>query len=103
MYSQHEDSNLALDGINNTGRRMHASKGIDYVESVSVYNDRTANHYQQTVDLITLPYNEVIYTEQPYATRVERVQPVMLKQWLGRLELNPSSDVWFEQKWPLLL
>ena len=94
--TQHVDYKVSIDGIHNTLRPMHATKGIDLIESVSSDTDRTSNHYQKTGDLITLPYNEVIYTEQPYATRVERVQPVMLKQWLGTLTLNPSSDVWFE-------
>ena len=75
---------------------MHASKGLDLQESVTSDADRTAAHYQKTGDLITLPYNEVVYTEQPFATRVERVQPVVVSQWLGKVELTPSSDNWFE-------
>jgi hypothetical protein len=94
--TQHPDYKVSIDGINNTLRPMHCSKGVDLEESVSSDTDRTSAHYQKTGDLITLPYTEVVYTEQPYATRVERVQPVMLSQWLGRITLSPDSDNWFE-------
>ncbi len=94
--TQHPDYKISVDGINNTLRPMHASKGLDLQESVTSDADRTAAHYQKTGDLITLPYNEVVYTEQPFATRVERVQPVVVSQWLGKVELTPSSDNWFE-------
>ena len=94
--TQHVDYKISIDGTNNTLRPMHSSKGIDLIESVSSDTDRTNAHYQKTGDLITLPYKEVVYTEQPFATRVERVQPVIVSQWLGKVELSPATDNWFE-------
>ena len=57
---------------------------------------RTAAGYQRTGDLITLPYTNVTLTENPYATRTEKVQPVITAQWVGNVDLTPSGDEWFE-------
>ena len=60
------------------------------------YDSSTSNNTVKTGDLITLPYTEVVLNEQPYATRVERVTPVLTSHWLGHIELSPSGDEWFE-------
>ena len=48
---------------------------------------------KRTGDLITLDYSEVVEREQPFATRVENVNPYMIRSWAGNLTLNPDSDV----------
>ena len=55
------------------------------------------NWNQKTGDLIdsTINITETLIT-QPYATRVENVQPHILAQWVGTIELTPSGDEWFE-------
>ena len=57
---------------------------------------RTAAGYQRTGDLITLPYTSVTLSENPYATRTEKVQPVITAQWVGNVDLTPTGDEWFE-------
>ncbi len=65
-------------------------------ETVSTDGQRSALGYQKTGDLITLPYTEVTKTENPYATRTEKVQPVYTANWVGNVILTPSGDEWFE-------
>ena len=48
---------------------------------------------RKTGDLITLDYTEVVEREQPFATRVENVNPYMIRSWAGNLTLNPDSDI----------
>jgi len=48
---------------------------------------------RRTGDLITLDYSEVVEREQPFATRVENVNPYMIRSWAGNLTLNPDSDI----------
>ena len=48
---------------------------------------------RKTGDLITLDYEEVVERTQPFATRVENVNPYMMRSWAGNLTLNPDSDV----------
>jgi hypothetical protein len=53
---------------------------------------------RKTGDLITLNYNEVLYFEQPYATKTESVTPFLVRYWLGRVELRPPIDSWVEER-----
>ena len=92
----HPDYKCSMDMQNNELRPLHTTKGISLIESVTTDTERTSAGYQKTGDLITLPYEEVVFQEQPYASRVERVQPVLLSTWAGRIELDPSGDEWFE-------
>ena len=77
-------------------RPKHKAKAVNLIESVSTDAERTAAGYQKTGDLITLPYTEETLTEQPYATRTERINPVVGSVWTGIIELSPASDTWFE-------
>ena len=94
----HRDYNNAMDFGLGQLRPKHKARAIDLIEKTSNASDtaRAAVGYQKTGDLITLPYTEVSLTKQEYATRTERINPVLISSWVGSVELNPSSDTWFE-------
>ncbi len=94
----HPDYNVAIDMIDNELRPIGDGRNVTLVESVTTDSERTGAGYQKTGDLITLPYTEEVFVEQPYATRVENVQPFMTSNWVGKIELQPASDTWFETK-----
>ena len=50
----------------------------------------------QTGDLITLNYFDEVMSRQPYATRVENIQPYLMAGFVGKIVLTPSGDEWFE-------
>ena len=52
------------------------------------------SNVQKTGDLITLKYEEVDWLKQPFATRVENVNPFNVVSYSGLLELNPQNDVY---------
>jgi hypothetical protein len=54
------------------------------------------NNIKKSGDIITLDYTNVEFIKQPYATRVENVQPYILTFWEGDVKLNPSSDIWID-------
>ena len=92
----HPDYNVSIDMINNELRPIGDSRNTTLIESATTDSERSGAGYQKTGDLITLPYTEEVFVEQPYATRVENVQPFMTSNWVGKIELKPSSDTWFE-------
>ena len=55
-----------------------------------------------TGDIITLDYEEVIDREQPFATRVENVNPYMNRSGNGNLTLNPDSDIFVEREFEVI-
>jgi len=92
----HADYKCSIDMQENELRPVHTTKGVSLIESLTTDTERTSAGYQKTGDLITLPYEEVVFQEQPYASRVERVTPKLLSNWVGTIELDPSGDEWFE-------
>ena len=64
-----------------------------FFDSVNVIKHSLTNAVK-TKSLITLPYTEVTYIEQPYATYDEFVNPYNVFTWGGDLQLSPESDDW---------
>jgi hypothetical protein len=94
--AKNPDYKVSMDMSENEMRPICVPKGISLIEQATSDAQRASAGYARTGDLITLPYDEVLYQEQPYKTRVERVTPVLLANWQGRIELSPSGDEWFE-------
>lgn len=58
---------------------------------------RSGNNYQKTGPLITLPYEDVIFTSQSYASHVENVNPYAIQVWTaGTVKLDPPGDTWVD-------
>ena len=51
---------------------------------------------RKTGDLITLDYTDEVLISQPYATRVENIQPYLVAGFTGKVTITPSGDEWFE-------
>ena len=92
----HKDYRNSMDFQKSMLRPLHVSKSVDLEESVTTDDARTSAGYQKTGDLITLPYTEVVLTEQPYASTVERVAPYLTATWKGFVSLDPTQDNWME-------
>src|SRR6056300_1545688 len=60
--------------------------------------DRTAANYARTGALVTLPYTETTIFEQPYATKTENLNPFLIFDWIGDIELDPPVDEWKETR-----
>lgn len=46
--------------------------------------------------IVTLPYESTRFIHQPYASRVENVNPFNVFAFIGRVDLLPSSDDWID-------
>ena len=93
---QNEDYRNSIDYENNELRPKFYMKGIKLIEENTTDSQRTGDGYQRTGDIVTLPYTEVVSIQQPYASRVENLNPVLTFTWTGVCQLNPSGDEWFE-------
>ena len=60
-------------------------------------SDLGSPNIKMTGDIITLNYEEVLDRSQPFATRVENINPYMMRSWNGNLALNPESDIFTER------
>jgi len=92
----HKDYKNSMDFSKGVLRPIHVSKSVDLEENITTDAARTSAGYQKTGDLITLPYTEVVLTEQPFASTVERVAPYLTATWKGVVSLDPTQDNWME-------
>ena len=92
----HKDYKNSMDFEEGELRPQHRSKAIDLIELATTTAERTAAGYQKTGDMITLPYTEETVTSQLYASRQISCQTGRTVNWIGDLELSPSSDTWYE-------
>jgi hypothetical protein len=92
----HKDYKVSMDFAEGELRPSHIAKSVDLEEDITTDTARTAAGYQKTGDLLTLPYTEVVLTEQPFASTVERVAPYMTATWKGNVTITPTQDNWFE-------
>jgi len=83
------------------------SAAIDYAERILrpshyttnvplIYNQTASSNVVRNQGLITLPYAHELLISQPYASRIENVNPFNVFTFLGGIELNPTSDDWIE-------
>jgi len=90
----HEDYSVSVDPGKGHLRPVGVQQFVDLIEENTTDTARTSDHYIKTGDLITLPYSEIVQTEQIYASRVESVNPYSVIEWVGHLRLEPETDVW---------
>ena len=91
-YTTSLDLQLGSEVISGFGQTYIPDKDHNYVD------DLGSPGIRKTGDLITLNYENVLYYEQPYATKVESVTPFLVKYWTGSIQLNPPIDHWIEER-----
>ena len=47
--------------------------------------------------IYTVDYDEVTYLDQPLASRSVNINPFNVIDYLGKVQLDPSSDVWYDE------
>ena len=87
------DYNASLDFEEGTCHPSHYTTNV-----ALVINETLSTNYRKTGPLITLPYSEEKLIEQPYASRVENVNPFNVFAYIGRIDLVPASDDWIDTR-----
>ena len=110
----HPDFEASIDTSNGELRPSHFTTSVDLMigsESLigigSTANPDVDANFVTDIDgvnikksgrMLTLSYSEVKVIDQPFASRVENVNPFAVVYYSGILELSPQSDVWIDQK-----
>ena len=102
--TENEDFNAALDFEDGIARASHfttnfpleindtLSSNVDYIEEGDDSDDDSSDRSDRP--LVTLPYTEEVIVDQPYASRVENVNPFNVFAFIGNVVLLPASDDW---------
>ena len=85
----HDSIDLLLGSESVVGTNGAADPTVD----ARFTDDLGSPNIRKTGDYVTLDYTEVVDREQPFATRVESVNPYAFRDWGGVMTLNPDSDI----------
>jgi len=99
-----EDYSVAMDVAKGELRPPFHQDNINLIESDSSLESstamtdaiRTTNGYQKTGDLLTLPYSETDYLDQPYASTTINLNPYDTIDYVGQITLSPDNDEWMD-------
>jgi len=89
--TSHEDFAASLDFSKGYARPSHYTTNVPLI-----INTTLSTNIRQTGPLITLPYSEEAIVNQPYASRVENINPFNVFTYIGRITMTPGSDDWLD-------
>ena len=61
-------------------------------------SDLGSPNIKRVGDVVCLNYSDVEYVSNKFATRTENVNPFNTINWIGSIELSPSTDTWIETR-----
>jgi len=88
----HPDYRVSIDFEEGHLRPSH------YTTNVPLIFSSNSTNIQQTGDIITLPYTDVVLVDQPFASALENVNPFNVFTFVGDIKLYPESDDWVDTK-----
>ena len=91
-YTTSIDLLLGSEAVIGIGQTSNPDADLRFVSDLSSPNIKRIG------DIVCLDYSEVEYTKNVFATRSENVNPFNVINWIGSIQLNPSSDTWNETR-----
>ena len=89
-------------------RPSHLTTGIDMILGTELINDPNEDkknkkglvspNIKKTGDILSLDYSEVGSVESVFATNAVKINPFDVENWIGRVKLNPDTDVWIDER-----
>lgn len=75
-------------------RPAHFTEQVELKETNQLDSQRGTNGYVKNGPIITLPYTNVAFASQPFATRWINAQPYNVFTYTGKIRLTPEIDTW---------
>ena len=91
------DHQCSIDMTEGELRPPFAEKFVELEEINTTDSTRTANGYQKTGKLITLPYTHTTLAQNLFASKAVNCNPFLVFQYVGAIELDPDLDDWRDQ------
>ena len=97
-FAGHSVGDVALDdykaSINFREKKLRAPFFSDNFKFT--YDATTSNNTVKTGDLITLPYTNTTFVDQPLYYSSYSINPFNITNYIGNVKLDPPSDTWFD-------
>lgn len=67
-----------------------------YTSYIDLLYSGSSDGVTKVGNVVCLPYTDISYVKNTFATRTENVNPFNVINWIGDIKLNPSTDTWVE-------
>jgi hypothetical protein len=84
----------SLDYTNGIARPTYLINNVGLQYNQTLSNTQISNVAYSS--LVTLPYTQAVFVNQPIASEATSVNPFGVVNYVGTLKLSPESDVWFD-------
>ena len=91
-YTTSIDLLLGSEAIVGAATSSNPSADFRYAEDLGDSNVKRIG------DVVCLNYDDTIFLENKFATRIVNVNPFAVVNWIGQVELNPATDTWIETR-----
>lgn len=91
-YTTSIDLLLGSEYVIGTGNTSNPQADLRFVSNLGSPNSKKIG------DVVCLNYTDTVYLQNKFATRSENVNPFHVVNWIGMIELNPSTDTWVETR-----
>ena len=91
-YTTSIDLLLGSEAVIGIGQTSNPDADLRFV------SDLGSPNIKRVGDIVCLNYSEIEYAKNQFATRSENVNPFNVINWIGSIQLNPSSDTWNETR-----
>jgi hypothetical protein len=91
-YTTSLDLLIGSDSVIGIGTSSNVNTDLRFVTDLGSPNIRRVG------SVVCLNYSDVEYVKNKYATRTENVNPFNVINWIGSIQLSPSSDTWIETR-----
>lgn len=77
-------------------RAINPNTGLEIPYNGTISVGGASTNLRRTGDVITLDYDDVVFIDQPMASKVENVNPFDVISWTGEIQLSPDNDTWID-------
>ena len=92
------DYKCAIDTQQSVLRPRSLESSLRLKEINTRNEERTLDGYTISNGVVTLPYTNISYLSSSFATKTININPFVVVQYVGDVQLNPPVDQWFNQK-----
>ena len=89
-YTTSLNLEVGSDAIAGLGTTTNTGADLSFLKNI------TGTNIKRTGDVISLDYEDELWLDQPFGTRVENVVPYLVQNYPGSIQLSPSADVWID-------
>jgi hypothetical protein len=91
-YTTSIDLLLGSEAVIGIGNTSNPDADLRFVTNLGNPNTKRVG------DIVCLNYTDKVFLKNDFATRSENVNPFAVVNWIGAIELNPTTDTWIETK-----